>query len=99
MPARTGKEFLQGLKDERRARFMQVQEAISTRKLAQRVGQTITVLVDEVGENGALARSAADAPEIDGLVRIEDGQKLQAGEFARVRITRATQHDLCADLA
>ena len=89
----------EALKEERRARFMQVQEAISARKLAQRVGQTITVLVDEVGENGALARSAADAPEIDGLVRIEAGRALKAGEFARVRITRATQHDLCAEVA
>ena len=89
----------EALKEERRARFMQVQEAISERKLAQRVGQTITVLVDEVGENGALARSAADAPEIDGLVRIEAGRALKAGEFARVRITRATQHDLCAEVA
>jgi len=88
----------EALKEERRARFMQVQEAISERKLARRVGQTITVLVDEVDENGALARSAADAPEIDGLVRIEDGQALKAGEFARVRITRATQHDLCAEV-
>ena len=89
----------EALKEERRARFMQVQEAISARKLAQRVGQTITVLVDEVDENGALARSAADAPEIDGLVRIEAGRALKAGEFARVRITRATQHDLCAEVA
>ena len=88
----------EALKEERRARFMQVQEAISERKLARRVGQTITVLVDEVDENGAVARSAADAPEIDGLVRIEDGQALKAGEFARVRITRATQHDLCAEV-
>ena len=89
----------EALKEERRARFMQVQEAISERKLARRVGQTITVLVDEVDENGALARSAADAPEIDGLVRIEAGRALKAGEFARVRITRATQHDLCAEVA
>jgi ribosomal protein S12 methylthiotransferase len=87
------------IKEERRARLMRLQEAISARRLARRVGQTITVLVDAVGETGAVARSAADAPEIDGVVIVEDGRSLAPGEFARVRVTRAAQHDLYASVA
>ncbi len=82
------------VKEERYARFMQTQERISTARLQRRVGQTLTVLVDEVGTNGAVARSMADAPEIDGLVYIEDGISLRAGDFARVRIAAADTHDL-----
>ncbi len=52
------------------------------------------MLVDEVGDNGAVARSSADAPEIDGLVFIEKPGKLRAGEFARVKITGSDAHDL-----
>jgi ribosomal protein S12 methylthiotransferase len=88
----------EALKEERRARFMEVQAAISARRLARRVGRSINVLVDEVGEQGAVARSAAEAPEIDGLVYVEDGHRLQAGEFARVKVTRAAEHDLYASL-
>jgi ribosomal protein S12 methylthiotransferase len=84
------------LKEERRARFMQVQEAISKRRLAARVGQTLTVLVDEVHPDGAIARSAADAPEIDGVVMLEDGAGLRAGEFAQVVVLAADEHDLRA---
>jgi len=83
------------VKEERRARFMQLQEQISAQRLARKVGQTLTVLVDEVDPDGtAVARSAADAPEIDGLVYVARAGKLQAGEFAQVRITRADVHDL-----
>jgi ribosomal protein S12 methylthiotransferase len=84
------------LKEERRARFMQVQQAISTRRLAARVGQRLTVLVDEVTRHGAVARSAADAPEIDGVVYVEDGSALQAGDFAQVVVHAAGEHDLHA---
>ena len=56
----------------------------------------MTVLVDEVGKDGAIARSAADAPEIDGRVIIRQGSKLKAGEFATVKFTRADAHDLWA---
>jgi ribosomal protein S12 methylthiotransferase len=84
------------LKEERRARFMQVQEVISQRRLAARVGQTLTVLVDEVHPDGAIARSAADAPEIDGVVMLEDGAGLRAGEFAQVVVLAADEHDLRA---
>ena len=84
------------VKEERRARFMAVQERISTQRLTRQVGQTMTVLVDEVTADGAVARSAADAPEIDGLVHVTRSKKLKPGEFAQVRITRSDAHDLYA---
>ena len=52
------------------------------------------MLVDEVGTEGAIARSAADAPEIDGRVIIRQGTRLKVGEFARVKVTRSDAHDL-----
>jgi ribosomal protein S12 methylthiotransferase len=82
------------VKEERRARFMRTQAEISARRLRRRLGSTITVLVDEVGAEGAIARSAADAPEIDGVVRIAPAPALRAGEFARVKITGSDEHDL-----
>jgi ribosomal protein S12 methylthiotransferase len=86
------------LKEERRARFMAVQQRVSAARLAQRIGQTMTVLVEAHGENGtAIARSAADAPEIDGVVTIGDGAALRIGEFARVVVTGASAHDLEAE--
>ena len=88
-----------GEKETRRARFMQVQEAISRERLQAKVGRTLTVLVDEVGEKEAVARSSADAPEIDGVVRISPSRGLKAGEFASVRVTRAETHDLRAEPA
>ena len=87
------------LKEDRLERFMQVQAEISASRLQRRIGQTLQVLVDEVGTEGALARSAADAPEIDGVVRIADGQDLRPGQFARVRVEGADAHDLDARLA
>jgi ribosomal protein S12 methylthiotransferase len=84
------------VKEERRARFMAAQEKISATRLQAKIGRSMTVLVDEVGKKGAAARSAADAPEIDGLVYVEDGKRLKPGAFARVRITRADSHDLWA---
>ncbi len=84
------------VKEERRARFMATQESISAARVRAKIGRTMTVLVDEVRSDEAVARSAADAPEIDGLVYIENGKRLKAGEFAQVRITRADTHDLFA---
>ncbi len=84
------------LKEERRARFMAVQEKISAARLKRKVGRTMTVLVDEAGPDGAVARSPADAPEIDGRVIIRQGGKLRPGEFAQVRITKSDAHDLWA---
>jgi ribosomal protein S12 methylthiotransferase len=84
------------VKEERRARFMAVQEKISAARLKKKIGQTFTVLVDEAGKDGAIARSAADAPEIDGRVFIRQGTKLKPGEFARVKVTKSDAHDLWA---
>jgi ribosomal protein S12 methylthiotransferase len=86
------------IRQERRERFMQTQEKISTRRLARKVGKEITVLVDEVDGNRAKARSAADAPEIDGIVYVDGARWLKPGQFAQVRVTRADEHDLFADV-
>jgi ribosomal protein S12 methylthiotransferase len=87
------------VKEERRARFMAAQAKISARRLAGKVGRVLDVLVDSIADGRAIARSAADAPEIDGVVTIEDGEGLAAGAFARVEITGSTEHDLTARLA
>ncbi|HEX7324686.1 MAG TPA: 30S ribosomal protein S12 methylthiotransferase RimO [Rhodanobacteraceae bacterium] len=82
------------LKEDRLERFMQVQAEISATKLQKKIGRTLKVLVDQADAEGAIARSSADAPEIDGVVRIADGQKLRAGQFVEVRVTGASEHDL-----
>ena len=84
------------LREERKARLMAFQEDISTQRLEAKIGQEMTVLVDDIDEEGALARSPGDAPEIDGLVVIPEGAGLPVGEFARVRITDCDVHDLYA---
>jgi ribosomal protein S12 methylthiotransferase len=84
------------VKESRRARFMQVQERISARRLEKKVGRTLTVLVDEVKGDQAIARSSADAPEIDGQVFITRPRDLKPGDFATVRVIRAGTHDLWA---
>jgi ribosomal protein S12 methylthiotransferase len=84
----------EAVKEERRARFMQRQAAISRQRLAAKVGREMVVLVDEVGEKKVVARSAADAPEIDGRVYIPGAWELEPGDFIRVRITGASAHDL-----
>ena len=87
------------VQDERYARFMKRAAAISARRLAARVGQRVRVLIDEVAENGALARSAAEAPQIDGVVRIEKNiARLRAGEFTDVEIVAADAYDLTGRL-
>jgi ribosomal protein S12 methylthiotransferase len=86
------------IKEERLERFMELQEAISADKLQEKVGRTMIVLVDEVVEDGAYARSSADAPEIDGMVLIENGTDLESGDFVEVTITAAGEHDLFATL-
>jgi ribosomal protein S12 methylthiotransferase len=83
--------------EDRLARLMYLQEEISAAKLAKKVGQTMQVLVDDVDEDGSVARSAADAPEIDGLVYI-DGEDLEVGEFVTVRITDSDEHDLWGEV-
>ena len=80
------------LKEERKARFMALQERISARKLQAKIGRTLRVLVDEPG----VGRSSADAPEIDGLVHFRGGK---AGEFRDVLIERTDAHDLFGRLS
>jgi ribosomal protein S12 methylthiotransferase len=95
------------LQEERRRRFMETQSRISTARLAAKVGRTLHVLVDRVESVGrgkakravAVARSGADAPEIDGVVHVEDGGGLAPGTFAPVTVTAAGEHDLVATLA
>ena len=85
------------IREERRARFMGVQAAISRERLQARVGSETIVLVDEVHEKQVIARSSADAPEIDGRVFIPGDWDLEPGDFIEVRITGATAHDLKAE--
>jgi ribosomal protein S12 methylthiotransferase len=82
------------VREERRARFMQVQAAISRERLAAKVGRTLEVIVDEIQGRTALARSAADAPEIDGVVRVKVTRASRPGDMLRVRVTAAGEHDL-----
>ena len=82
------------VKQDRVARLMALQAEISTAKLQRKIGKTLTVLVDEVDEEGAVGRSKADAPEIDGLVFIEGAVGLQPGDFVEVEIVDADEHDL-----
>ena len=83
--------------EDRLARLMYLQEEISAEKLATKVGKTMQVLVDDVDDEGSVARSAADAPEIDGLVYI-NGEDLAVGEFVTVRITDSDEHDLWGEV-
>ena len=82
------------VKEERLARFMELQEQISADRLQAKVGRREQVLVDEVVEEGAVGRSRADAPEIDGQVFIDGATHLQVGEFIEVEIEEADEHDL-----
>ena len=91
------------LREERRARFMEVAEAVSTEKLRERVGATMQVLVDSapaLGRKGGVGRSYADAPEIDGVVQLLPPEKLskqlRVGEFTRARVVGTQGHDLVA---
>jgi ribosomal protein S12 methylthiotransferase len=85
------------VKQERWERFMAHQQAISAARLQRKIGTEIEVLVDEVDGDGAVARSWADAPEIDGSVFI-DSTTVQPGDKVRVRITDADEYDLWAEL-
>ncbi len=89
------------IKEERYHRFMQLQQKISAERLQQKVGKTLKVLVDEVEEEGVIARSMADAPEIDGVVYVAmpETHEVQAGDFIEVLITHADEYDLYAQLA
>jgi ribosomal protein S12 methylthiotransferase len=75
---------------------MQKQQEISAHKLKQRIGQQMTVLIEQRDADGYVARSYADAPEIDGLVHIATREDLALGEFCRVTIDAADEYDLYA---
>jgi len=85
------------VKDERWHRLMEHQRAISEAKLEAKIGRDIEVIVDEVDEEGAICRSHADAPEIDGNVFLEDGEGLAPGDIITVRVVEASEYDLHAD--
>ncbi|GMQ90914.1 MAG: 30S ribosomal protein S12 methylthiotransferase RimO [Gammaproteobacteria bacterium] len=87
------------VKLQRQQQLMELQADISAEKLASKMGQTMQVLVDEVNEEGAVARTRGDAPEIDGLVYIEDGQNLTVGEFYTITVTGAREHDMWGKIA
>ena len=87
------------VQEERRERFMALQEKISAERLRTKVGKFLNVLVDEVHGTQAVARSAADAPEIDGVVHVSHARGLAVGDFARVRVVRSDTHDLWAEAA
>lgn len=84
------------VKQDRLERFMMRQAELSVSKLQQQRGRTLTVLVDAIEGNQAIARSQADAPEIDGLVYVQDGASLHVGEFAQVTVIDADTYDLYA---
>lgn len=85
------------VKQERWERFMALQQTISAQRLALKVGREIDVLIDEVDEDGAVGRSAGDAPEIDGCVYVSSDKPLQPGDMVRVRVTESDEYDLWAD--
>ena len=86
------------VREERRRRLMDVQADISADLLAAKIGREIEVLVDAVDEEGTIARSSADAPEIDGLVLIDNHFDAEPGDFLRVRVVDADEHDLYAEV-
>ena len=93
----------QAVREERRSRFMQVAEEVSVQRLQQRIGATMQVLVDSataMGKKGGIGRTYADAPEIDGVVKLLPPEKIsktyKVGEFTRARIVGVDGHDLVA---
>jgi ribosomal protein S12 methylthiotransferase len=86
------------VKEERSHRFMAAQQAVSRSLMAARVGRTIDVIVDEVDARRATGRSKWDAPEIDGSVHLDPAPGLKPGDIVRVKVTRADEYDLWADV-
>jgi len=84
------------VKEERFHRFMQLQQEISAERLKQKIGRTLDVIVDEIDDEGIIGRTKADAPEVDGLVYIENlsGTPVKVGEFIKVTITYSDEYDL-----
>ena len=87
------------VKEERWHRFMAAQKAVSERVMKARIGRTIEVLIDEVDDDGAIGRSAWDAPEIDGSVFLNGATSVKAGDIVKARVFEADEYDLWAELA
>ena len=89
------------IREERRAQFMAKAEAISVKRLAKKIGKRIQVLIDRVDESGGIGRTAGDAPEIDGLVRVlppsKPSKRYRAGEIIKVMVISSQGHDLIAE--
>ena len=84
----------EAIKQERFHRFMQLQQTISTQKLQNKIGKTLSVLIDEVDEEGAIGRSMADAPEIDGVVYLNEEKAVKVGDIVQVNIEHSDEYDL-----
>jgi ribosomal protein S12 methylthiotransferase len=84
------------VKQERWQRFMALQQEISAAKLQAKIGKTVEILIDEVNELGAIGRSSADAPEIDGKVFLDGASGLNPGDFVEAQVTGADEYDLWA---
>jgi ribosomal protein S12 methylthiotransferase len=82
------------IKQERFHRFMQLQQTISTQKLQNKIGKTLSVLIDEVDDEGAIGRSMADAPEIDGVVYLNEEKNVKVGDIVQVKIEHSDEYDL-----
>ncbi|MDR1367634.1 MAG: 30S ribosomal protein S12 methylthiotransferase RimO [Candidatus Accumulibacter sp.] len=89
----------EAVREERRRRLMEVQEDISAERLAAKIGKEMTVLVDAIDDEGCIARSEADAPEVDGLVLIDGFFDAKPGDFLKARIVDADEHDLYAEIS
>nr|WP_278988408.1 30S ribosomal protein S12 methylthiotransferase RimO [Plesiomonas shigelloides] len=86
------------VKEDRWNRFMQVQQEVSALRLQEKIGREMLVIIDEVDEEGAVARSMADAPEIDGAVYLNGETNLNVGDIVRVKVEHADEYDLWASL-
>lgn len=82
------------IKQERFHRFMQLQQTISTEKLQNKIGKTLSVIIDEVDEEGAIGRSMADAPEIDGVVYLNEEKNVHVGDIVQVEVEHSDEYDL-----
>jgi ribosomal protein S12 methylthiotransferase len=95
-----GNPVAKEIKQQRLERFMEKQAGISTKRIKRHIGKELVVLIDEMSESGAVARSMADAPDIDGIVYITDAADydVQPGDFVKVHIDNTDEHDMWATL-
>ena len=91
-------QIAEEVKEERYHRFMETQQRISAARLQSKIGRTIKVLIDEVDDEGAIGRSFADAPEIDGAVYLNGETSLKPGDLVDVVIEEADEYDLWGSL-